>query len=618
MSYDINSIESLSFKDGVRQRIQMYLGSATTEGLWEGLKEIINNSTDECMAGYGKEIIITIKEKEQEFSVRDFGRSVPFGFRENGENVLVSIFSKAHTGGKFNHKSYAQSVGTNGIGSSATCLSSDYFQVESYRDGTAAIARFEKGENTFYEEKKTSEPTGTYIFYKPSKEVFKDAEESLTFNRICSEIENISYLNSGIKFTVIDKDNDKEQIFFSQNGISDFILHKVKNPLMSKPILCSKKDATDEVEVALIWTKDKEASYCFVNGGSCPDGGAPITGVKTSITNTLKKLIGKDIDADLFRRGLCYVVNCKVANPSFEGQTKSRVNNSNLRTLAGQATKEGLEEFGQSSEFKSIADMILKLEKAERAADRAREAVLNHTKEMNEVRKQKLAFIDKLSDAEILGQNAMLCITEGDSAGSSVAMGRDTKNTGILRIKGKMLNTLKAEDEKIFANEEIKLLLYALGVDINNYNPSKLRYGKIAICADQDIDGKHIALLIMTNLYKLCPQFLKENRLYWLQSPLFIEYDKNNEPIKWWYTNEEFDKDRNKTKGTVKRVKGLGQLSEKDLKATMFSTTGGQRLDHITYSEEGAQRLKDLMGEDIQPRKDYVFNNIDFSQYGEF
>lgn len=205
-----------------------------------------------------------------------------------------------------------------------------------------------------------------------------------------------------------------------------------------------------------------------------------------------------------------------------------------------------------------------------------------------------------------------------DSAGSSVAMGRDTKNTGILRIKGKMLNTLKADDEKIFANEEIKLLLYALGIDINSYNPMKLRYGKVAICADQDIDGKHIALLIMTNLYKLCPQFLKENRLYWLQSPLFIEYDKNNEPIKWWYTNEDFDKDRDKTKGVIKRVKGLGQLSEKDLKATMFSNTGGQRLDHLTYSEEGVQRLTELMGVDIQPRKDYVFNNIDFSQYGEF
>lgn len=204
-----------------------------------------------------------------------------------------------------------------------------------------------------------------------------------------------------------------------------------------------------------------------------------------------------------------------------------------------------------------------------------------------------------------------------DSAGSSVAMGRDTKTTGILRIKGKMLNSLKAEDEKIFANEEIKLLLYALGIDINNYNPSRLRYGKIAICADQDVDGKHIALLIMANLHKLCPQFLKENRLYWLQSPLFIEYNKSGDPIKWWYSDNEFNKDRDSVKGNIKRIKGLGQLSEADLKATMFSPTG-QRLDHITYSDEGARRLEQLMGEEVKYRKDFVFNNIDFSKYGEF
>lgn len=615
--YGIDAIESLTFSEAVQKRIQMYLGSATTEGIWQGLKEIINNSTDESTAGYGKKIIITVKEKEQEFSVRDFGRSVPFGFREDGENVLVSIFSKAHTGGKFDHKSYAQSVGTNGIGSSATCLSSTYFQVESYRNGIAAIARFEKGQNVSYKETKTKEPTGTYIFYQPSKEVFKDAEEILTYQRICEEVENISYLNSGVKFIVKDIDNNIEKTYYSENGIADFILNKVKNPLMSRPIMCSKRDATDEVEVALIWTKDKEQFYCFVNGGYCNEGGAPITGAKTAITNTLKKLIGKGIEPELFRKGLCYVVNCKVANPSFEGQTKNKINNTNLRSLASQAVKEALEDFSNSPEFNIISEMILKIQKAEKAADKAREAVLNHTKEMKEIRKNKLAFIDKLSDAEVLGQESILCICEGDSAGSSVAMGRDTKKHGILRIRGKMLNCLKAEDEKIFQNEEIKLLLYAMGIDINSYNSSKLRYGKIAICADQDDDGRHIALLIMTNLYKLCPQFLKENRLYWLQSPLFIEYDKNNNPKSWYYSNEEFNAARTSVRGEIKRVKGLGQLNEKDLKATMFSTTGGQKMDLIEYSSEGAEQLNQLMGIDIAPRKEFVFNNIDFTKYGE-
>lgn len=616
-SYGIDAIESLTFSEAVQKRIQMYLGSATTEGIWQGLKEIINNSTDESTAGYGKEIIITIKEKEQEFSVRDFGRSVPFGFREDGENVLVSIFSKAHTGGKFDHKSYAQSVGTNGIGSSATCLSSVYFQVESYRNGIAAIARFENGQNISYKEIKTNERTGTYIFYKPSKEVFKDAEEPLSYKRVCAEVENIAYLNSGVKFIVKDIDNNIEKTYYSENGISDFILNKVKNPLMSRPILCSKRDETDEVEVALIWTKDKEQFYCFVNGGYCNEGGAPITGTKTAITNTLKRLIGKNIDPDLFRKGLCYVVNCKVANPSFEGQTKSKINNSNLRTLAGQATKEALEIFSNAPDFNIISDMMNKIAKAEKAADKAREAVLNHTKEMNEIRKNKLAFLDKLSDAEHLGQDAILCIVEGDSAGDSVALGRDTKKYGILRIRGKMKNCLKAEDEEIYKNEEIKLLLYALGIDINNYNPNKLRYGRVAILVDPDSDGYHIALLIMANLHRLCPQFLKENRLCWLRSPLFIEVDKNNKPVSWYYTDNEFNKVRGKLKGNIKRIKGLGALNENDLKATLFSTTGGQVLDEIEYSPEGINQLCDLMGIDVVPRKEFVMSRIDFSEYGD-
>ena len=616
-NYGIDSIESLSFKEGVRRRIQMYLGSATTEGIWQGLKEIINNSTDESMAGYGKEIIVTVAEKKQEFSVRDFGRSVPFGFREDGENVLVSIFSKAHTGGKFDHKSYAQSVGTNGVGASATTLSAEYFQVESYRDGTVAIARFEEGENVSYEEKKTKEPNGTYIIYKPSMEVFIDAEEPLTYKRVCAEIENISYLNSGVKFIVKDLDNNKINTYYAKNGIMDFIKDKVPNHLISTPIYSSAKDETDEVEVAMVWTSGKEQFYCFVNGGYCNEGGVPVTAVKTAVTNAMKKHISKDIEPELFRKGLCYVINCKVANPSFEGQTKNKILNASLRTLTGRAAKDGLETFCNSSDFNTIAEMVKKFAKAERAAEKAREAVLSHTKEMNEIRKNKLAFIDKLSDAENLGPDAILTVVEGDSAGSSIAMGRDTKKYGIMRVRGKMKNTLKAEDEEIYKNEEIKLLLYALGIDINNYNPTKLRYGKLAICVDPDDDGYHIALLIIANLHKICPQFLEENRLYWLRSPLFIEQDKDGNPKSWYYTDEEFNKVRGKLKGDVKRIKGLGALSEKDLRATMFSTTGGQVMDEIEYSKEGIAQLEALMGTDVKPRKEFVMNRIDFSHYGD-
>lgn len=555
-SYDIDSIESLSFKEAIQKRIQMYLGTANTEGIWQGLKEIINNSTDEALGGYGNKIIITVNETKQIFSVRDFGRSVPFGIRENGENVLVSIFSKAHTGGKFNHKSYGQSVGTNGIGSSATCLSSKYFEVKSYRDGKMAYARWENGDNISYKEESSTEPTGTYVEYSPSYEVFFDAEEKLGYSKICQEIENISYLNNKVEFIVKNSETNEEKRYYSENGISDFIMAKINKPLMKAPIFAKASNDTDEVEIAFIWTGGTGASYVFANGGYCVDGGTPNTGAKTAITNGIKKYGKKDFDPELIRRGLVYVINCKVLNPSFEGQTKGKIMNAHLKSLTMQAFKQGLEEFANGPDFAPIVEMMLKYQKAEKAADKARNAILSHTKEMADIRKNKLAFIDKLSDAENLGQDAILCIVEGDSAGSSIAMGRDTKKYGILRIRGKMKNGLKADDEEIYKNEEIKLLLYALGIDINSYNPNKLRYGKIAICVDPDSDGFHIALLIMANLHKLCPQFLQENRLFWLRSPLFIEQDKNGNPISWYYTDEEFNQVRGKLKGNIKRIKG--------------------------------------------------------------
>ena len=495
-------------------------------------------------------------------------------------------------------------------------MSSKTFFVKSIRDGKIAEAKFKEGNLIDYSEKtNNTNETGTIVGFIPDKEVFQNMTETFTYNRICSEIKNISYLNKGIHF-IIEATDGRKQEFYSENGIADFIKDNISKPLMRAPIICSAKDDTDEVEVAFMWTGDVGTSYVFVNGLYCPEGGSPVTGAKTTITTSIKRLSKKDFDPELIRKGLVYAINCKVANPSFANQTKSKINNPNLRTLVSQAFKEGLEEFSNVPEFSSIIEMMIKFQKAEKAADKAREAILNHTKEMSDIRKNKLAFIEKLSDAENLGQDAVLCIVEGDSAGDSVAIGRDTKKYGILRIRGKMKNCLKAEDEEIYKNEEIKMLLYSLGIDINNYDPKKLRYGKIAILVDPDDDGYHIALLIMANLHRLCPQFLRENRLYWLRSPLFIEQDKDKNPISWYYTDEEFNKVRGTLKGNIKRIKGLGALGEKDLKATLFSSTGGQLMDEIEYSPEGVEQLCNLMGVEIAPRKDFVMSRIDFSEYG--
>ena len=614
-NYSVENIEHLETREAMRTRIQMYLGSDDTDGIYQAFKEIINNSTDEALAGYGTQICIQVDEEQNSIQIRDYGRGVPFGI-VNGRNILVAIYTESHTGGKFDKGAYKNSSGLNGIGGTAVCMSSKTFFVKSIRDGKIAEAQFEKGNLIDYSETiSNSDETGTIVGFIPDKEVFQNMTETFTYDRICAEIKNISYLNKGIKF-IIESVDGRKQEFYSENGIADFIKDNVKTPLMKYPIICSAKDNEDEIEIAFMWTGDVGASYVFVNGLFVPEGGSPVTGAKTTITNSIKRLSKKDFNPELIRKGLVYAINCKVANPSFANQTKSKINNPNLRTLASQAFKDGLEEFANTPEFPAIIEMMNKFQKAEKAADKAREAVLNHTKEMADIRKNKLAFIDKLSDAENLGQDAILCIVEGDSAGGSIAMGRDTKKYGILRIRGKMKNGLKAEDEEIYQNEEIKLMLYALGIDINNYRPEKLRYGKIAICVDPDDDGAHIALLIMANLHKLCPEFLKENRLFWLRSPLFIEHDKNANPISWYYTDADFNKVRGNLKGDITRIKGLGALEEADLKATLFSTTGGQVMDEIEYSSEGIELLCDLMGIKVAPRKEFVFNNIDFSKYG--
>ena len=607
-NYGIDAIESLSFKEGVRQRIQMYLGSSTTEGIWQGLKEIINNSTDEALAGYGNEIIISVKENTQEFTVRDFGRSVPFGFRENGENVLVSIFSKAHTGGKFNHKNYAQSVGTNGIGSSATCLSSAYFQVESYRNGVAAIARFEHGENVSYTEQKTTKKTGTYIAYRPDEEVFKDAESPLSYERICQEVKNISYLNSGVKFIVKNLETNEENIYYSENGISDFILDVVKKPLISKPILASKSNNEDTVEVALIWTEEKEQFYCFVNGGFCGEGGAPITGLKTSLTNTMKRLIGKDIDTDLFRKGLCYVVNCKVANPSFEGQTKQRINNGSLRTLAGQATKEALEYFSNTAEFRSIADMIVKFQKAEQAADRAREAVLNQNKEIEKELKKKIILEDKLVDCRRHDETSQLMLCEGHSARGALVKARNGENTACFELRGKLINVLKNSPEKVMQNDEVKSLHIALGCGLGDkFNIKKLRYGRIVIMADMDKDGYDIVCLILTFFYKIYPELLKAGKVYWGVTPLFKVESKGK--VYFAYNEEEL---KTLPNGDLTRLKGLGESMPSDFRATIFSDNPRMVKMTMEDGEAAAHYFNILLGNDIEARKEYVFSHVDF------
>lgn len=617
--YDINDIQSLNFREGVRTRVQMYLGSDDLEGTYQAFKEIINNSTDEAIAGYGDKIEIEVDEKENAIRIRDYGRGVPFGTREDGENVLVSIYTKSHTGGKFNDSVYKNVSGLNGIGAKCVCLSSEWFEVTSHRDGKTAFASFKKGILQNYEEKKKqTDKTGTIIEFKPDKEVFKTGEIGYSFDKICRDIQDISYLYSGITFEIKNKNTGLINSYCAQNGIVDFVKDNLSEPLHSHVITDYIEEGEDKIEIAFQWGSKHEESYVFVNGLRCPEGGSPVTGAKSAITRTFNSLAGESFDGDAIRRNLFYVINCSVATPSFANQTKTKINNANLRTMASNCFSNALKSMinNYRDEFYSIVDMLKKIAKAEAAAERARRQVLDATKDIEKNQKRKVFASDKLKDAEYLGQDSTLLIAEGNSAMGGMCLARDSKKYGVLAIRGKIINCLSNTEEDIFQNEEIKLLLSAMNITPGKYDGKKLRYGKLAICSDADSDGYHIGLLIMAAMAKLAPDFIKEGRLCWLRSPLFIA--TSGKKRSYYFNDEEYDKAKNAglVRGEVIRCKGLGTLEAEEARESMF-TDKYQRLEIMEYSPEAMKLLEALMGDSVEPRRDYILKNVDFSEVVE-
>lgn len=613
--YDIDSIQSLDFREGVRTRIQMYLGSDDIEGTYQALKEIINNSTDEALAGFGNKIEIKVDEKLNSVSVRDYGRGVPFGIREDGENVLVSIYTKSHTGGKFDHDAYKNASGLNGIGGSCVCLSSSYFQVNSYRDEVCAEAKFKKGVLESYTEKKVkNEKNGTFIIFSPDPEVFNNGDIGYSFERICSDVHDISYLYPGVEFSV--SNGTFTNTFCAKSGIKDFVAETLKKPLHKHIITGSADDGTDSVEIAFQWGSRKETAYVFVNGLRCPEGGTPITGAKTAITKTFNTLANSSFEGDNIRKNLFYVVNCKVENPSFANQTKSKINNASLRTLASTAFTNALKEMNTlyTNEFNAIVEMLTKIEKAEAAAERAREAVMNMEKKENEQKKRKVSTSDKFKDCEKHGQESMLIISEGNSALGGLMPARDVKTEALYAVRGKVKNLMKHPLEECLENQEVSDIILALGCGIQDkYRASKLNYGKVAIATDADVDGYAIMCLIATMFYVLMPKFIEEGRLCWLRAPLY-RLSKGNKRV-FAYDDAELAELKKKYPDWEQgRNKGLGEMTSEDMEASMMSKTD-RHLEVLTISDVEAAResLKMLMGPDVDDRRDFLFENVDFS-----
>lgn len=500
-------------------------------------------------------------------------------------------------------------------GNKVVCHTATFLEVRVRRDGHIWYQRFESDDEgarpvTEVEDTGTyTGDTGTEIIYQPDPKVYGDI--FIDIPSLEKMLRELSYFTKGLKIYFIA--DDYGTTIYSKNGLVDGL--NSENSL-SRPFSYFYETDDCKVELALQWVSSKGNIKGYANGLYMPDGGAFISGFKSSLTRTFNSLSKGNFSGDQIRNVLDGFVSVKVKVGQFSNQAKTALANPEARTATSSAITNALKDFAlrRKADFDKVVELLTKVEKAEKAAERARQQVMGAVKDIERNQKKKVFSTDKLKDSEKLGQDSILLIAEGDSALGSLAQGRDYTKYGIMAIRGKILNCLSHPDEKIFQNEEIKLLLSALNITPGKYDPKKLRYGKLAICTDADSDGYHIGLLIMAAIRHLAPQFLQEGRLCWLRSPLYIVKNKGKE--EYYFTDEEFNKVRGKTKGEVTRAKGLGELSPETCHKSMF-TPEYQRLEVIQPSEEGIYLLENLMGVSVEPRTEYVFKNIDFSEIRE-
>ena len=469
----------------------MYLGDDKQNGIFNAFFFFLNNACDEAIMGRGDKIEVKLSEDSNSISIIDHGAGIPHGANKDTEEVLIELFTAAHTSGKFNSANYKKVRGLHGVGSSAVCVCSTEFKVVSKRDGAEWKLTFKDGipqTPTAIEGRKTTQ-TGTTISFTPDKGIFHLEPEDTAFDyeRIRDELELTSYFIPNVTFLL--SFGDIKEKFLSKQGLRDFAASRITNSL-HKNYIYGYKEFDDEVEVEVFaqWTQGKGTAYVFSNGALNSEGGTPISGAKTAFTRTVNSLAKSDFDGDMIRKGLVYIINIRHPHPIYQNQVKNKIQNSELKGYTQTVFTEAIKEFAQlhQAEFSKIVDMLTKEKRAEHAAEKARLAVLTAQQDIEKNQRRKVFNSDKLKDAEFLGQDSTLLIVEGNSAAGSMANARDSKKYGILGLRGKIINCLSNDAEKIFANEEIKLLLSAMNIVPGKYNASKLRYGKIAICTDAD------------------------------------------------------------------------------------------------------------------------------------
>ena len=628
--YGADQIQILEGLEAVRKRPGMYIGSTSIRGLHHLVYEIVDNAVDEALAGYCDTIFVSINE-DNSITVIDNGRGIPVGINHKaGLPAVEVVFTVLHAGGKFGGGGYKVSGGLHGVGASVVNALSEWLEVEIYNEGKVYKQRYERGK-VVYKLKVTDEcdaqKTGTKVTFLPDKEIFE--ETVFDYDTLKQRFREMAFLTKNLKIVLKDERPEEpiEKTFHYEGGIKEFVqyLNKSKTPLYEQIIYCEGEKDGVAVEVAMQHNDSySDNTYGFVNNITTPEGGTHVVGFRNALTKTFneyarKNKLLKDNEPNLsgedIREGLTAIISVKIEDPQFEGQTKQKLGNSEARGAVDNIVSTQLEIFLEQNP--NVAKMTVeKSVMAQRAREAARKA-RDLTRRKSAL--EGMSLPGKLADCSDKDPaNCEIYIVEGDSAGGSAKTARDRATQAILPLRGKILNVEKARLDKIYANAEIKAMITAFGTGIHeDFDISKLRYHKIIIMTDADVDGAHISTLLLTFLYRFMPELIKEGYVYLAQPPLY-KLEKNKK-VWYAYSDEELNKillevgrDGN---NKIQRYKGLGEMDAEQLWETTMDPEH-RILLRVTMDEESTSELDltftTLMGDKVEPRREFIEENAKY------
>ncbi|MDR1701589.1 MAG: DNA topoisomerase (ATP-hydrolyzing) subunit B [Sporomusaceae bacterium] len=620
-SYGAEQIQVLEGLEAVRKRPSMYISDISSKGLHHLVYEVVDNSIDEAMAGYCTNIEITIHH-DNAITVIDNGRGIPVDMHEAGKPAVEVVLTVLHAGGKFGGGGYKVSGGLHGVGISVVNALSERMEVEVKRDGKIHQINFERG-NTVkqLEVVGKTDVTGTKIYFKPDAQIFESIVYS--FDILRQRLRELAYLNKDITITIADERSEEKQTFHCEGGIVSFVtdLNKNKNPIHDKPIYLNGVKDTTVSELAFQYNDSySENIFSFVNNINTQEGGTHLSGFKIALTRAIndygrKFNILKDNDENLsgedIREGLTAVISVKVQEPQFEGQTKTKLGNSEVRGIIDNIVSEGLNVFfGENPPVvKKIIEKAIMASRAREAARKAREL----TRRKSALESSSLP--GKLADCSSRDPlQTEIYLVEGDSAGGSAKQGRDRRFQAILPLRGKILNVEKARLDKILNNEEIRAMITAFGTGISDdFDLEKRRYDRIIIMTDADVDGSHIRTLLLTFFYRYMPELIEKGKVYIAQPPLYLV--KKGKEQKYLYSDTEMDSflERVGRDGiSVQRYKGLGEMNPEQLWDTTMNPET-RTIMQVKYDLEDAMLADEifsiLMGDKVEPRRRFIEEN---------